>query len=88
MADRNGLPLRAGDAVIIDEALGATVLRVLPENRYLVPLDPSGPRTLGTTPEQIAMQDQLDALKAEIALDTQKPLIVTVEQLLYSGGES
>ena len=88
MADRNGLPLRAGDAVIIDEALGATVLRVLPENRYLVQLDPSGPRTFGATPAQIAMQDQFDALKAEIALDTQEPLIVTVEQLLYSGGES
>jgi hypothetical protein len=34
------------------------------------------------------MQDQFDALKAEIALDTPEPLIVTGEQLLYFGGES
>src|SRR5437762_7534875 len=65
MPDRHGLPLRPGDPALIQDEVTGTVLRELPDNCYLVQLDPDAPRGMtGATPAQIATPDQLEPLVA------------------------
>ena len=86
MPDRHGLPLRPGDPVLIQDAVTGTVLRELPDNCYLVQLDPDAPRDMtGATPAQIAMRDQLDALVADAGSDVQEPMEFTGDELVYFG---
>ena len=94
MTDRHGPALHSGDPVLFldaGEVLAATVLRELPTSRYLIQLDPRGPRTPQSSElpaDAIALLDRNDAALRDaktLGVDPQEPFEVAGSQLEFVG---
>ena len=88
VADRNGLPLKPGDPVLYQrpdrtEFDGlATVLTLTDEGRYLIQLDPIGPKVSG---DFLGHEERIRPILAANPADTQDPFEVDGATLTLLG---
>jgi hypothetical protein len=86
MPDRDGVPLSVGDPVtlrgITGRPVGATVLRDLGDDTYLVQMDPRDP----TAPLPYGLPAELKPALDELStVDSQEPVVVPGSELTFNG---